>query len=94
MKQFVDYFIEVHEGYLDIKQLLEDTVVILKTTKTKKIVPFTVSVDEITQEKIIIRYGQLDKFHLVEGLGRKITFNYKSDIDPNGNETIVKFNPR
>jgi len=45
LKNYVNHFMEVHNGYLNIKTLLEDTVLYLTAGDDKKITPFNIYID-------------------------------------------------
>jgi len=46
LKAFLEHFDEIHEGYLNAKELLEDTMLYLGIDHKEKVIPFTVSIDE------------------------------------------------
>ena len=78
-----------------MKQLLEDTLLFLQTDKDNQLIDFDVSIDENLKNKVIIKAGQLkttkDNKHLIEGVGRKIILDYKSETNSNHEDSIIGF---
>ena len=98
LKNYVNHFMEVHNGYLNIKTLLEDTVLHLSAGDDKQIIPFNICIDGSIQDKIIIKYGQLkqiNKGYIIQGIGRKIILKYKSEpAFGDVAERIIRFKPK
>ena len=85
----------MHTGYLNIKDLLQDTVLRLETDEANRITPFNVHIDETIMNKITIRSGQLKKKenstkYIQEGIGRKVIIKYRSQTDADDNQKVVE----
>ena len=94
-KQWTDHYNDVHDGYLNIKDLLQDTVVRLETDEADRMTPFHVHIDETVANKITIRSGQLKKKentgkYIQEGIGRKVIIKYRSQTDADDNQKVVE----
>ena len=50
-----EHFVEANHGYLNMKELIEDTV--LTFSSSQEIEPFSVNIDEMTESKITTRAG-------------------------------------
>ena len=98
LDEFGKYFAEVHNGYLNVKELMAETVTFFQRTTLEEgalgeMIPFDIKIDD-NRSRLVTKAGQLAEVKgrwILEGLGRKTILKYKTKIDEEENETIESF---